>query len=414
MQGALKACGLQTMVLTVIMSLNVTSAPWQGCAFFGQLRDTAAQFFTSSDIHDPLFAYFYQQLAHNAGVSMAFFGTESSMQGVFESMQHCPFFKKKGDKVKYCRWFSFFGRLEEFSPWWWTMAFVLSVLCSMKGIIGSIADLLERQAMHKKAMNKFPGDRKKRAHPDVSEKQGPTQSGSKGPKLMKHGGNDVEAIRRKCAGTLHTVLATLTFQLNFLLCRMLCVMVQPVRESHGQYLVRTKACNGRVKLLSEWASMSWNAVLADTAALLAKPASLVQMGFLPAGGPGVDDAELQADAELAKYTLLFACCHLGKRLLSCLSYSWSVPMKFAQLLHEDPAVVAAGLAELQQWWLTLAAAEKCAHSSPAVRDLAVRHGMAQHALASENLGHAERVFISECPWACQAGIARLFRWTGQH
>lgn len=40
-QAAIKASGLNTLMLTLIMSLNVTTAPWQGASCFGQIKGTS-------------------------------------------------------------------------------------------------------------------------------------------------------------------------------------------------------------------------------------------------------------------------------------------------------------------------------------------------------------------------------------
>lgn len=48
--------------------LNVASGPWQGAAMFGNISASAATYFSSASYEDPLFGYFYEDIAREAGL----------------------------------------------------------------------------------------------------------------------------------------------------------------------------------------------------------------------------------------------------------------------------------------------------------------------------------------------------------
>ena len=264
---------------------------------------------------------------------------------------------KKSKKVKYCRCLSLrlAGRVHAMVVD--NDAHVVQAL-SAERYVNTISDLLECQANCSKDVGKQT-KRDTGAHAEAGPGAG--EAGPRLAKIMKLGDNDVEDIRGKCKGTQHAVLATLGNHLVYLLCKVMLVIVGPVRARHGHDLVVCATRVGSVRHSASMAVMSWVGPLLDTQALLHDPAKLTSMGFANPAEKVVADSAMCSDATLAKYTVLFMCNLLGRRLLSGLSYSWSLPMKFAQLLHQDRGVVQAGLAELKQWWAVLQEAEKVAH-----------------------------------------------------
>ena len=229
---------------------------------------------------------------------------------------------------------------------------------SAERYVNTISDLLECQANCSKDVGKQT-KRDTGAHAEAGPGAG--EAGPRLAKIMKLGDNDVEDIRGKCKGTQHAVLATLGNHLVYLLCKVMLVIVGPVRARHGHDLVVCATRVGSVRHSASMAVMSWVGPLLDTQALLHDPAKLTSMGFANPAEKVVADSAMCSDATLAKFTVLFMCNLMGRRLLSGLSCSWSLPMKFAQLLHQGGGAVQAGLADLKQWWAVLQEAEKVAH-----------------------------------------------------
>lgn len=109
--AALDSAGLKPFRLCLTTLLNLASGPWKGAAMFGNLSGSAQSYFSSSTPEDPLFQHFYDKLAWEQASGAPLFGSDDSLRTLREQMQDCPFWNKKGDLVKSCRWFSLSGRV---------------------------------------------------------------------------------------------------------------------------------------------------------------------------------------------------------------------------------------------------------------------------------------------------------------
>ena len=109
-------------------------------------------------------------------------------------MEGCPYWHRKVDLVKSCRWFSIFDRLE-FLPWWWAVALQLVRLCMRKNVVKSMSELQPRMAQNIKAA-------KEAAEVLHGAGQGGAD-GQQGGRLMKHGEADHLQFLKKMKGNLH-------------------------------------------------------------------------------------------------------------------------------------------------------------------------------------------------------------------
>ena len=309
------------------MLVNLAGGPWSGQAYFGALSNSAKEYFSFAGIDEPLFEHFYANLAEEAGVAPLCWGTHETRECVFNRMRCCPYWIRKGDHVKSCRWFSIFDRLFELLPWWWAMCLQLTQLCLKKGVAKSLEDLEACAAQNIQAA--------KKAAEAVHEAQKGAQpvSGAQA-KMMKHGDKDTLSFMRKIKGNLHVASAVSAARLNRALAHMLCMVVQPVRAPHGQAQIRLGTRRSAYIRQAEVASGSWSQELRDIALTL-QCDQIGDLGFRPSVGESAAMLEDEEEAELAQYTFSFATALLGQRLLKFCMHSYGMPYKFAHLLHES-------------------------------------------------------------------------------
>ena len=148
--AALDAAGLMPFRLPGNL-LNLASGPWQGAAMLGNLGASSRSYFASGATGDPLFQHFYEELAWEGGVEACSWGSTESLEIAYRRTEECPYWHRKGDLVKSCRWFSIFDRLEEFLPWWWAFALQLVHFCMRMYVVKSTAELQSRMAQDIKA-----------------------------------------------------------------------------------------------------------------------------------------------------------------------------------------------------------------------------------------------------------------------
>eukprot|EP00971_Amphidinium_carterae_P338947 6476507-Amphidinium_carterae.1 len=270
------------------------------------------------------------------------FGSTETMTEVLDRFAHSELLYKKGDKVKLARWYSLVDKMSEMVPLWWSYACMVSLLAIQKGLFKDMQALWAYVSSD--TASSTEGNEVLGAGSEAVE--GDKGAASEGQTGSKTKSADSKAI-------LKVVVKCMTQPLHYYLVQAIIRICAPVRESHGEYIRKTSTRWGSMQHLAELAGGEWVESLNAVAALS------VSSEFVIACGLGVshqdhlyslldvDDEQTLADIV---HTILYRL--IARRLLSCLSYTHSLPMKLFGLIDERTEMVQNTLTELKEWWET--------------------------------------------------------------
>ena len=131
LKGALKAAHLWPMILKTIMGANFVYAPWQGCGFWNQMMDVLQDLPRLMAADATLWNEYWPRIASDLGLDVADVEARETLIGCFKDE---GILTSKGTKVGQCRWFSWNHWMTEKDREWRVRAFVLEVLCRLKGL----------------------------------------------------------------------------------------------------------------------------------------------------------------------------------------------------------------------------------------------------------------------------------------
>ena len=132
LKNAMVRCGLWIVICERTHLYNARTAPWQGHGFRNLIADAAELYFKHRDCHCPLFSSLYDRLCDELGVPLVGRGTAMSVQSVFEQIQQCPLFTKKGSRVRLGRWGSWHEASESWFGHKYSCLLVLTFMALMK------------------------------------------------------------------------------------------------------------------------------------------------------------------------------------------------------------------------------------------------------------------------------------------
>jgi hypothetical protein len=120
LKNALRAAGLWLLILETTLCFNLQQGPWSRAAFFQKVKTTAHDYFEQQGwSRDKIFAQLYEEITKDSDTQhLPNFGSDEHLVKTWEHCQASPIWKKKGLKVKLCRWMSYFDRAAEVLPWW--------------------------------------------------------------------------------------------------------------------------------------------------------------------------------------------------------------------------------------------------------------------------------------------------------
>ena len=358
-KGALKGAGLWYMVLETTLAFNFRQGPWQKASFFRQTVEVMEKYLdTEFGQDDELFNTFYEPLATDLGMMGPGFGTTEHMEQVKALMASSRTWQKKGLKVKLCRWMSYFDRAEEFLPLWFITVVSLCVIGIKKGWLNHISELPMFAATG--AADLEEGGGQALEHPPAA------QGAEEQPRTVKDSNAEAERLRKGCFNTLHLALVVLCSLRTRMLCAMTLALVKPSRTAFGHMLVAAKTQSASVMWWATMANEEWLAELLETIKVQQDPAALGRIGFTMLHGESCGE-----DHQVANKMVLFLRCLLQSRLHSLLALSYSLPCKFAGLLHDTSSVRFATLKTLKAWWVRLQEVEEAATSDKWYQQLLV-------------------------------------------
>ena len=131
-----------------------------------------------------------------------------------------------------------------------------------------------------------------------------------------------------------------------------------------------KTKRGTVEVMANWATGSWRHEIAAIVRFVAKSGTLMNnVGFMHPDGQDTAEHLRQEDMDLAEWTLKVLMALAARRIITCMSYTWSLPGRFAQLVHPEEGVQQAGLRILERWCEVLWKAEAAAATNPFLKSL---------------------------------------------
>ncbi|CAJ1383946.1 unnamed protein product [Effrenium voratum] len=275
-------------------------------------------------------------------------------------MKSCPFFNKKGNLVKSCRWFSIFDSLADYLPYWFVLSVQLVHLCLRKHIVRSMEELHMCMAQNIATA---------RAAAAASEGHAVASEGA-ASRMMKHGAAEQLSFLKKMTGNLHVATCVSMSRFNKRLATVLLHAVAPVRESHGIAQKQFSTRRGGMERQVQMAAGQWVQEVVSIAKTTVDHKKLESMGFRASPYEATGDVlEEDEGQQLAEFALRFIANLLGQRLLKYQMYSHGMPFKLAWLLHHEEVEQKTALQTLREWWRTLSAAEVAAHTNPCVASL---------------------------------------------
>lgn len=381
-KNAIKASDLFVHLLTAVMVYNISSGPWDGAAFFSDLRGAAAQFFANESIDSPFFTMFYENMSKDMGMyHQGSFGTRGHMQEVFDSLKRHDMLRKKGQKVKLSRWFSVFDKAEEFNSWWSGAAMLLCYMMVTNGVVAGVGALpafgarFARLAIEPPSATPIADIEGAAALPSaVVEAAGSASASSNAivaarPRDVRHSNEAVDQLRRKAKykNQLHmgaSVLSDAGFRRVLNIMR---VGAEPTRVIHKQTTVQLKTKRGCIEYCIGNARQDWISELLGITSVFQDIPALEAMDFDCSPYDPNDECDLEEDLQVADLFTRFMFTLLGIRLMTNISSSHSLPFAFCGLLDPDSEKAGDHLELMEHWWTVLEAAEMEAHSTPHVR-----------------------------------------------
>ena len=195
--------------------------------------------------------------------------------------------------------------------------------------------------------------------------------------------------------------------MNYHLARCLTVLARPVRAIHGKIIVATGTRMGCDRYMVQLASGHWREHVLNIASQLYSEAVLRELGFSDYKVHSEDDDPCMSMVEedmLARYCMDFIVCLAGQRVLTCMHYTSSVPLRSFQLLHPCEKETAKALDVFKMWWDVLSKAEGAAHSNP------VLSGMLDEVIWRRHQDARIMVELAEHEWKCvPPGLATQLR-----
>eukprot|EP00971_Amphidinium_carterae_P350257 6491458-Amphidinium_carterae.5 len=339
-RNALRDGGVHNLFHSLVTVANCNSGPFGGASFYRQLVDCKKQWVQQASVSDPWFQCWYSFLHHEHMKSNHGFGSTEVMNEVLQRFSHSDLLHKKGEKVKLARWYSLLDRMSDMVPLWWSYACMVALLAIQKGLFKDMQALwayVSADAPTTSEGSEVPG-------PSADAVASEHACASEGVEGRKRKGTDSKAI-------LKVVVKTMTQPLHYYLVQAMIRICAPVRESHGEYLRKTNTRWGSAQHLAELAGGEWAECLNAVASVS------LSSEFVSAIGLGVshldhlysllDVEEEQTLAEIV-HTIMYRV--IARRLLSYMSYSYSLPMKLFGLVDEREAMVQSTLTELSKWW----------------------------------------------------------------
>ena len=137
-----KNTGVSEMKMETTLLMSFRKGPWSGAANFWKVQRTAEDYFTHSTGECPIFAFLYDNICTDIFEGRQQFnqGSLEHIRTVWDSIKLCPYFHRKGSKIKRSRWFQWNHEVPELAQWWSVILLVLLVHSIRQGWYGSLRD----------------------------------------------------------------------------------------------------------------------------------------------------------------------------------------------------------------------------------------------------------------------------------
>lgn len=345
---AISEAGLRGVFLDCAVVWNFSSGPWAGCAFLGALVGARNEIRRLFDHRMPLFAVYYESIALDAGLESADMGSEAHMQTVWQWLMQSPAVSKKGDRMKFGRWFSWFNQAGKKLSSWSAYAFFLAYIGMRNRFWADVHD------------SPILGlSRADAAHLIMEEDQAIVEDGDgaaeeaapaeEAPAGVEQSNAELEKKRKSAPQTLKLAMGIVSDCRTRMLCSAMVSIAQPLRDSFGAWQTMSKTQSGHVELRKMLATWETDKLIFRIICRLQDPKVLTDIRLAdPNEEPS--EAEVQDDISVCERAFRFCLALGGKRGLNSLHHSGSLPGVFARLLHHDREVVAATLTWLRDLW----------------------------------------------------------------
>ena len=175
---------------------------------------------------------------------------------------------------------------------------------------------------------------------------------------VEQSNRQVDYLRRKCKHTMHVSAKIMSSSITRNLTAMITEVSLPLRERFGVMLTTMHTRSGTLEYYRTMAAGDWEEELwLCSAALRASPEVLEEIRFETLDNGNQSSMQGQ---RLADFTVRFVLSLMRERFCTLSAFRYSLPLRYAALLHYDERVVRGVLQELSEWWELLATLEEMA------------------------------------------------------
>jgi len=349
-----KRSGAKSVMLETSLVVSMKKGPWSGAANFWKLSQTARSYFENFDAKDKLFGLLYDDICtdffHDKVPANK--GSEQHMSEVFQRCKSCPWFVKKGSKVKKSRWFQWSHEVEPLSEWYTVILLVLLFYSLSRGWYASI----EKTPLHSNfkpvSADADPAD----APADNIDQHLPDQADI----AKKRTSQDEEKAFKATRQAQDMVHLCCNILCNRSTRRvMLCMwhLSEPVRIDHDKTVTMLKTQLSSVQWHQAMADDGWRPRVLEVTQKLVDPGVLAHIGFEGASAPLEEEADNDMK-DLAAFMFDFFVETCASIISFSSTYSHGLPGCFAGLVQPESDAGKNTLSYLQRVWELYVALEK--------------------------------------------------------
>lgn len=355
-----------------LLTLNIGTAPWKGCAHFAKYSEAAQEYFSSFTTKDELFQEFYLPLScdRHAGVLLETYGSPEHQQHIWDWCIASKLVSNVGEGAKSGRWFQWPRRWRTFEPYKSLLLLLLTYMGIHLGWWPSLQEspLSRRRAGGSQAQSTtLPADGENRGAADTGAAVGSAGAVHGPPKKSVELSNLAVDKAAATRNSLFLVAESLGAGFAPALATGAAGITAPMDRVHGQSVTMAKTPEG----CQQWhiaMAAGHHPYLNEMGNALQCQGLFCRMGLWPSAAGTSHCVLSDLDSrDMCGSLVDYLCDVLGREILFCATYCMSPPCSRFALLSDDGRTVSASLAHHEALWAALSVAED--HSS---RDLWLR------------------------------------------